>query len=199
MQGKEHGRLLSDLARVQQEERVVSVDSCFLGLAVCGKVRWKAVLRERWGSGAEPVKLVCSKRAYRFGCGSQVTVETWELSVQVGDERGLVVVDVVNGALPFLVGSEFQERFAVVVDGYNRKIWQARGEPWKEVGSYERGRMPGLDVFGLGRGGILVSQEGKVVDGEEATDTESVGLGGDLGMTTVSGETGTPQTPSRWG
>ncbi len=162
LQGKEHEKMLTELSREQERDGTAAVDSCFLGEGVCGKRRWKAELRARWGTGFEPKRKENSGREYRFGCGSMRAVETWGLEAQVGEVRAEISVDIVSGAFPFLLGDQFQHQFRLVIDTYKRQVLQHCTGGLQCVGSYRPQCMPGISISPAESSKVLAGEKGEL-------------------------------------
>ncbi len=124
LSGLKGERILSSLADAQtdNDQQKAGADTGFLGKWVCGSRRFKTLRRELECAPAEN-----SGHTYRFGSGSGQTVSTWLCSVQVGDVKQRILIDVLNGGLPLLAGDEALEAFGLVVDCGARQVLQRSG------------------------------------------------------------------------
>ena len=94
------------LRRVTQQQGCsrAALDSCFTGDMVCGRERLQGLRR---ADGVRLIPRTASATMYNFGSGSSCAEETYEVqSATSSTTTSAVVLDVVNGALPLLVGQK---------------------------------------------------------------------------------------------
>ena len=147
--GKRGVKVLSSLSDQQSRgglERA-GVDSCFLGDWLCGSLRFEKWRRALQKIGVEVQKSELSGRHYRFGSGVLTAVATWAVPVQVGEMTEVVVVDVVRGGLPLLLGQVAMEQFRLAVDGSCRQVTQRLGSTVRVLDGFDKGQLPSVSIL----------------------------------------------------
>ena len=159
-----------------------ALDSCFNSLAVCGTRRWTGLRTFFSKKGCPPQRLSNSNNRYRFGGGSAVAVQTWRITVGVGNIVQEVDVDVIKGALPLLLGTEFGNRFCLTIDLESKVIYQKTGGRFVLIDSYHGDSLPSIAICPEVRGST-VSSVSQFSNSDQRSET----------WHTLSTITGTPQ------
>ena len=90
-------------------------------------------------TGAQVRQAEPSKITYRFGAGSKQCTRTVKLPVHE-DFGGILVVDVVDGDLPFIAGYKFLSRYGLILDPKRNAVFKSQRNPGQvtRVSNYSR-------------------------------------------------------------